>query len=389
MLARLCRQTSSGRFIPEIDGLRFIAIGLVVLYHLQGVVAGRLGLNDAEVSSDWLLRIGQHGDRGVQLFFAISGFILGLPFAAHRLAGGPRVNLRQYFWRRVTRLEPPYFVSMLLVFAGAVLIGGRSATALAPHLAASLAYLHNAIYGVASTVNGVAWSLEIEVQFYILVPALAALFAVRGRLPRRALVAALAVALMTAQWYTLSPYGPQRLALSIYAAAQYFLVGFLLADVYVVDWGMRPRSEWRWDLVSLVGWPLAWWLWRDRWLPHLFFPGVIFILYCAAFRGVAVRAFLRNRWIATIGGMCYTIYLLHFAVIAAFERVLAWVPSTGRPSGDLVVHALLVLPPLLVVCAGFFALVERPCMDKDWPRRLKAWAWALRTRRVAGPAAEA
>ena len=53
----------------------------------------------------------------------ISGFILGLPFARHVLANGPPVVLKQYFLRRLSRLEPPYIVAMITLFIASVVMG--------------------------------------------------------------------------------------------------------------------------------------------------------------------------------------------------------------------------------------------------------------------------
>ena len=64
------------------------------------------------------------GFRGVELFFVISGFILGLPFAAHYLKGAAPVSLRKYYLRRLTRLEPPYIVALLVLFILAAGIEG-------------------------------------------------------------------------------------------------------------------------------------------------------------------------------------------------------------------------------------------------------------------------
>jgi peptidoglycan/LPS O-acetylase OafA/YrhL len=114
VIAHLSRETSSGRFIPEMDGLRFVAIGMVILFHLNGYLAAKATFPQYSLmaQSDWLARIALVGFRGVELFFVISGFILGLPFAAHHIEGAPPVNLRKYYLRRLTRLEPPYIVTV-------------------------------------------------------------------------------------------------------------------------------------------------------------------------------------------------------------------------------------------------------------------------------------
>jgi len=122
-LLHLRRITSSGRFVPEVDGLRFVAIASVVLYHLHGFVLANRVAPDVR---DSIRVVAEHGYRGVNLCYAISGFILGLPFAAHHLHGGPPVPLRPYFLRRLTRPGPPYIVNLLICFALLVLAGASS-----------------------------------------------------------------------------------------------------------------------------------------------------------------------------------------------------------------------------------------------------------------------
>ena len=77
-----------------------------------------------------------------------------------------------------------------------------------------------------------------------------------------------------------------RLALSVLHYGQYFLAGFLLADLYVADWGKSMRHDARWDLVSLVGWPALFLIidWHGAW--DAVAPLLMFVLYVALFRGV-------------------------------------------------------------------------------------------------------
>ena len=78
-----------------------------------------------------------------------SGFILGVPFASRYLLNTPRVNLKQYFLRRLTRLAPPYFISLFVCVAATMVDSNRSVNDMVPHLLASLAYIHNLIFGGA------------------------------------------------------------------------------------------------------------------------------------------------------------------------------------------------------------------------------------------------
>ena len=163
-------------------------------------------------------------------------------------------------------------------------------------------------------------------------------------------------------------------------------LGLKLVEFHLAG-DLRLQANWLWDVVSAVGWALLLVLlvgggalveWVSPWL--------ILLLYVAAFRGLAINRFVTNVWIATIGGMCYSIYLLHNYLVAALgmltERVLAAGPFTLR----LLVQFALITPFVLALSAIFFRWVERPCMRPDWPRRLKAALARLRTRWFLTPA---
>jgi peptidoglycan/LPS O-acetylase OafA/YrhL len=105
------RITSSGSFIPEIDGLRFIAIVSVVLHHISAFLFIKVEkFYNTPLDFPILNKVLSHGRLGVPLFFVISGFILGMPFAKYYIEKGDRINLKKYFLRRLTRLEPPYII---------------------------------------------------------------------------------------------------------------------------------------------------------------------------------------------------------------------------------------------------------------------------------------
>lgn len=117
--------------IRPIDGLRFFAIVTVVAYHAN-ISACRTkfpGITDdelAEKMSDSLLTtLLNRGNIGVPIFFAISGFILGLPLARHYMQGSPRASLGSYFERRLSRLELPYLIALGIATVGQILSGLR------------------------------------------------------------------------------------------------------------------------------------------------------------------------------------------------------------------------------------------------------------------------
>lgn len=362
--------------MPEIDGLRFVAIMLVVVFHLHKYLLKTTDGYAVPPSQDWLGRITIHWHLGVELFFIISGFVLALPFAAHRLCGAAPVSLKAYLLRRVTRLEPPYLLTLVLFFFLAITFAGETSAGLLPHLFASAFYVHNATYGAVNVINPVMWSLEIEVAFYLAMPLLALFFAVSDPWRRRSLIAGTAIAAIGWQ----AVVGDRHPPLFLLSRIQYFLMGLLLADIYLTEWKEAPRRQFRWDLVSVAGWPLLFLLWTMPLARHFVFPFAALLLFVAVFRGRLTSALFRNPWLVTIGGMCYTIYLLHFPFMNAVARNTKGIYFTRYFWVNLLLQAALFVPLLLAASAVFFAFVERPCMDKHWPTRLMNW---LRARRPA------
>jgi len=379
MLGRLSRRTRSGRFIPEVEGLRFVSIALVVLHHLAWYVAARPGV----AARGWLFRVAAVADYGVPIFFVISGFVLGLPFAAHHLAQGRPVPLGPYFLRRLTRLEPPYVLVMLALFPAVVMTTGTPPAELLPHLLASLAYVHNIVFARWSAISSVAWSLEVEVQFYLAAPLLAtAAFRWRSAALRRWGLLAASVAAVVLQRALLRD--PAILTLASYI--HFFLLGLLLADLYTTTWTRPSRWPWAWDALWLACWPAMWLAWEAQSTVRSYaFPALVLAVFAASLRGRLSRAVLSNARVVTIGGMCYSIYLLHYPLISVLGRGVAVVAAPTDVLWSLLLHGVLVIPPLLGLCAVFFALVERPCMDPAWPARLRAWLAArLRQRERDG-----
>ena len=143
---------------PGLDLLRAAAIVLVVCYH-----AGNFGLtlpHDAQ----------RFGWIGVDLFFVLSGYLIGGQLLAP-LARGGRLDLRRFFWRRALRILPAYLVVL------AVYVAFPSWREW-PHLPPAwkfLCFVQNIdLHG--GTAFSHAWSLCVEAQFYTVLPFLFLLF---------------------------------------------------------------------------------------------------------------------------------------------------------------------------------------------------------------------
>ena len=131
------------------------------------------------------------------IFFMISGFILSLPFAKAHFNKGrkKKISLKRYYLRRLIRLEPPYIIALIIFFIGNVWVLHKySFDELLPHFFASAFYLHNTIYNEFSYVLPIAWSLEVEVQFYLLAPLLCSIYLIRSKYLRWAIFVAAIIA---------------------------------------------------------------------------------------------------------------------------------------------------------------------------------------------------
>ena len=365
LVSKASRDTTSGQFIAEIDGLRFIAIFSVILFHLNWFITSKTGRAEG---ADFLSEFLSHGNIGVQLFFVISGFVIALPFAKGHLLNGKLPNLRQYLFRRLTRLEPPYIVNLLFRFALLLLASADTFSELLPHLLASMGYLHNIIYGSMSSINFVAWSLEIELQFYLLAPIVTSVFMIRSKIGRRLLVVSLII-IFPVIAHALN--GFPRVNLSILSAAHYFLAGFLLVDIYLVEWDQSPAKSWHWDLVSALSWSaIVALLYQEGGESFIVIP--TFFAYVAAFRGALSNRFFCQPLVYIIGGMCYTLYLYHYSVISVIGRLLIRAGFLNQlPLWlEIIVAGVVIVPAVLLFGTIMFILVEKPCMKKDWHIRL-------------------
>src|SRR5581483_4316702 len=208
----------------------------------------------------------------------------------------------------------------------------------------------------------------IEVQFYLLAPLLATIFAVRHRWTRRGLLVSAITAAVLGQAAFLAD--ASRLSLTLLNFVQFFLLGFLLADLFLTEWRVPTARPWLWDVAGAGGWlaVVATWVAGPR--PGFLFLALTFLDFAATFRGGSLRHIFRNRWVTTIGGMCYTIYLLHYPFISALGRHTLRAARPEHYTVAVLEQGLFVLPALLAVSTTYFALVERPCMSRNWPQRL-------------------
>jgi peptidoglycan/LPS O-acetylase OafA/YrhL len=234
---------------------------------------------------------------------------------------------------------------------------------------ASIFYVHNPTFGRPSDVEFVAWSLEVEIQFYILAPLLAKLFGIARAYMRDWTLVTL-VLLATGLSRIVSDQPAFKLSLLGYG--QYFLAGFIVTELYLSARNGR-RSYHFWDFISVaaVAMLLAL-LIRGEAIAEWMAPWLIVLLLIAALQGVIVRRVLANPWLTTIGGMSYSIYLLHNYAIAALGTLTERVAVNASFEIRLLIQLLLMTPFVIALGALYFLWIERPCMFPDWPQRIRA-----------------
>lgn len=366
-LLQFKRITSAGNFIPEIDGIRFVAILSVVVFHLGGFIHARdVNHYSFPISMDWLKIITDRGHIGVPLFFVLSGMILGLPFAKHYLQGAPKVVLKNYFLRRLTRLEPPYILALTLLLAGSVWVAKNlTADEALPSYFSSVFYVHNILYGkeVLPLINCVTWSLEVEVQFYILAPLLASVFNIKSTSYRRLGIVISAIIFFILPVYIQLPF------ISLFDYLSYFLLGFLLADLYLISPVQSIRFKNAYALLCLTfmfsfdGNEL-----NDSSMKLIWHLLIGFTLFAFCYLIIISKAgrLLSKEFFTHIGGMCYSIYLLHFSVISFLGGYLMAMKISEISFINESFYVVALLCAILLVSSFFYLLIERPCMKKDW-----------------------
>jgi peptidoglycan/LPS O-acetylase OafA/YrhL len=152
------RPTWLPSYLPELDGLRGLAILWVVLYHCDPLLQGT-----------WLHYIAEWGWAGVILFFILSGFLITSNLLASR--DKPRY-FHNFHARRALRIWPVYILVLAIVYLNAPWFIGPNVGVLAAIKAAPwLAYIffvQNLFHLSLPAALGPTWALAVEEQYYFL-----------------------------------------------------------------------------------------------------------------------------------------------------------------------------------------------------------------------------
>ena len=381
------RPSDPGRILG-LEGLRAIAIAAVFLTH-TGYVTGVTG------RSDWGAFLGRL-EIGPTIFFMISAFLLGLPFAEANQAGARAPSARRFLRRRAVRVFPAYWLTLVLLFVvfGVDVDGFGDVVRLATltHI-----YSDDGFFSVSVLVP--TWTLATELAFYAFLLGWAAAVRRIGR--DRDAAGRLSLELMLVGVLVVIAFAFRALVdaeIGLPAVAEFWLpgqldifavgLGFASIVAYVRVTGNTPRLA---TLVrrgpdvvvglaglAYLGVPLFTNVSRglvltnetslDGHLAHAFYLLCATLLLAPiALRSPARSAYLwfvRLRPVAYFGLVSYGFYLWHDHFIV---EVAGWSGGTlvPYPHADFWIVASAAFALSLAAGSISYHVVERPALDLD------------------------
>lgn len=310
------------RRLDMIDGLRGLAIFAVIYQHVYayplankiaatGLIAWPYGFTNA-----WL---------GVSLFFVLSGFVLGLPYAEGRRDIRSGHDTMAFLGHRAKRLLPLFLIVCLVGY----LIKLHMTVIYLPSLVLALSTMNMFTLGeFFPLVNNVYWSLSIEIWFSILFPVLLVCMRRFGLIRTLVVVAVLALGVRFAGTF-LTYFNPHINPVkdSVLARLDDFMLGIVLANLYVA--GKLKRAP-QWLVLagvvlvyaSSVGWDAM----VFKWAPYQYAALLNIATSCGfamIIAGCLAEGSFAARMVSVLplrlaGAMCFSLYSWHFLLVDKF-----------------------------------------------------------------------
>jgi peptidoglycan/LPS O-acetylase OafA/YrhL len=334
--------TSALRHVPELDGLRGVAILMVLFYH---------SCADAPRWAQWLL---QYGWAGVDLFFVLSGFLITSILV--RTKDSPEY-FRSFYVRRILRIFPLYYLAMFLFFG--VLLPLRHANGASLEISSGeqiwywtyLVNWHDSSRHMVSPLIHI-WSLCVEEQFYLIWPLV--IWVCRRKQIPLACLGVGAISFCARLVFELLHADPEFLHRATINRLDTLAAGAFLAAVMDSEYWTAKLKAWIRPIfpLALAALITLWFILHYRpnivgsyALGYLLLAGVSasMVFYCRTRTGGEKPRFrlLRCGFLRSFGKFSYSIYIFHLFVYAkvrppalAFMKSLP--PSISGPLAVLV-----------------------------------------------------
>lgn len=348
--------------VPELDGIRGVAIILVLVWHYF--------CDQIKVASPhplyFLARAFGLSWSGVDLFFVLSGFLIGGILLDQREAAN---YFRVFYIRRICRIFPLYYAMLALFFVG-LAFGMPQQAVMAPLFQGDLpcwsyaVYLQNVFMGWQATLGAqflaVTWSLAVEEQFYLMLP-LVVYLAPRTILPW--LLYGLILMALVLRGLFLSPY----LGLNLPFRLDALICGALLAYAVRQPGFMetiRARLRWLYGVFGLLLFGTAWitvagCAYRNIlyfWLALLYTTFLMVVL--ANPQGWVAR---NMRWpiLRWFGLLSYGIYILHQCIAWGMHSYFRGERPAMRETGDAWLTLLALGLTLALASISYYGFEKR------------------------------
>jgi peptidoglycan/LPS O-acetylase OafA/YrhL len=357
---------NQNRRIPELDGLRGIAILLVVSFHY---------LNNQLIHSEntiakLISKATSFGWVGVDLFFVLSGFLIGniLLRSFHS-----KNFFSTFYIRRILRIIPNYFLLLLIFVAINKLFVFNSNIFLKGHQTIPIwsyfAMLHNFFMANLNSMGNAAlsitWSIGIEEQFYIVFPFLMLLFRKKG-LPYLLAAAIILAPLFRAQY---NSWIPAYVLLNCRMDAIAF--GILVA--WLSNRGLLQQLVERFfylllALLLLIVFICAFLFWKynDLGVFKQTFFSIIFsiaLIFALTQKNGWYVFILRFKPLVWVGTISYSLYLFHYIILGVFQHFNHNLNGLGINGVTDVIISMLAFITTLLFSWLVYRFLETPMVN--------------------------
>jgi peptidoglycan/LPS O-acetylase OafA/YrhL len=350
-------------YLPEIDHLRAFAAFLILNYHGYHLIGTQLA-KGVPYSFDmpWpqtlnpILAVIIEGHSAVALFISLSGFILTYGI----------LNKRLSYWRfliaRCCRIYPMMIVCLLVAIA----VGANDV-----YQIVSSVLPISPMSSVASPFTGMFWAVKLELQCYLLFPALFWLLRNKGISP---LIMVVVLAFILRSFAVLSAGAvPRDVSYwTLLGRVDQFAIGMITAKL-VRNTRPSERSPF-WILAGALaagGMLMAvnqsgGWISQAPW--RVLFPPIeatVWMAFVISYLSIGARLpqFISSILVA-LGTISYSAYLLHSAAIEAVIRHRLWIRWSGVAEVDAISTSILVVFPIVTGIATItYLLIEKPFME--------------------------
>lgn len=341
--------------IPALDGIRAVAVFLVLFFHL-GIVQPAIPFVP--------------GPLGVLGFFVLSGFLITWLLIREQEKTGS-ISLKGFYRRRALRIFPAFYVFWLIAVGSRWLVHGRSDVPW-PQALSAFFYVSNYLHAIAHpfpTFIQHTWSLSAEEQFYLLWPLAFLLFSKKRKLLMLGLTIVIAAIWLHRAQLWMSSHSGYHITYAFDTRADALLVGCLLALALKEEVGGQApericRPTWA-PVVTILLIGVSVFL-DHAWEGYQLVGGLalepllVAVLICQL---IVQTRYWAWRWLDSkpavyLGRISYPLYLYHMEATHLASRITAHIAGQ---STEVFVASAVVLAVAIASCSYY--LVERPFLS--------------------------